>query len=560
MSNQPADQKGGGIRLPPISFLGGLNSNSTANSTSSQSVTEPTTSRLGSSGFQLPRLGHEQLERIKMEGEEHQPLLQRAVYNLPTPMPLGIDVRRQNLSNEDQGQDPYSQPQELYQQPQEPPLVSKTSQVSSTDSQDIKKAKEERKRRNKEKRDKDKLLKLQQQSLQEQQYDLDRRQVVEEHERYTRGTKDSASELRPDSPVLVSQPGKHSYDDTHEERIPFKRQVTTINNLPVLEDAEIFPRRHLGSILYQQFPTKTSVVRKLRLSKDHEHRLQEDDLEYKLYLLNNKTYLKNKPAKIINLLPPYLKYYINSLVDIKISHKDLIANENVYKRSIWGTDVYTDDSDIVAMLYHCGIIHSKSPFGELNEASIIPRTPGNRLDLESVQNSRDPYTRSEGGDLTVTLLILPALNNYQGSFRNNYNSRSWMSTHDGGSIAIYNVKWCNLGDSYQDNNYLDIKRVALTDNALMRLQVQEDEKLARHISKDPNWTVQGSNVDRLLNDWNFDKSVLKSFFAADQDSKRQDQGNDTTILLNQTTQIHHTDDTTIQDITKHDDTTIDDHQ
>lgn len=51
------------------------------------------------------------------------------------------------------------------------------------------------------------------------------------------------------------------------------------------------------------------------------------------------------------ILPP-LEFHENGILEVWISSKHLTWNNNKVKsRFLWGTDVYTDDSDVVAGKY-----------------------------------------------------------------------------------------------------------------------------------------------------------------------------------------------------------------
>lgn len=144
---------------------------------------------------------------------------------------------------------------------------------------------------------------------------------------------------------------------------------------------------------------------------------------------------------------PELRSLINCILTVRIAQKFLVAKNNpnlsVLKRRLWGTDIYTDDSDVVAVLKHCGFVKDRGDetYLQLNEdlksllgeEEIKEYTPGNtELSVERKENG--------SGDVEVDLLILPTLRKYCGSFRNGINSRSW-NGHDGVSIAVHSVRF-----------------------------------------------------------------------------------------------------------------------
>lgn len=127
------------------------------------------------------------------------------------------------------------------------------------------------------------------------------------------------------------------------------------------------------------------------------------------------------------------------------------SQASLAKRKLWGTDVYTDDSDILAMCVHAGWI----------EGPRIPHVPewlagggtsgvsrawldlGKQLDEAPVQDSPQ-HTETPAGtatcDLSVVLRIAPKLILYKGCHRGGIQSRSWGNTHDGVSLVVESVE------------------------------------------------------------------------------------------------------------------------
>ncbi|CAI2168324.1 12292_t:CDS:2 [Funneliformis geosporum] len=113
------------------------------------------------------------------------------------------------------------------------------------------------------------------------------------------------------------------------------------------------------------------------------------------------------------ILPP-LEFHENGLLEIWIESKYLTwFNEKVRTHALWGTDVYTDDSDVVAVLIHTG---HYTPPPSLSEWT--PDYPDH--------------------DLCVTIRVLPKLVQYTSTIRDGYKSRSW-GNHHGVSYKIERV-------------------------------------------------------------------------------------------------------------------------
>ncbi|POG81247.1 hypothetical protein GLOIN_2v1470889 [Rhizophagus irregularis DAOM 181602=DAOM 197198] len=121
------------------------------------------------------------------------------------------------------------------------------------------------------------------------------------------------------------------------------------------------------------------------------------------------------------ILPP-LEFHENGLLEIWIESKYLTwFNEKVRKHFLWGTDVYSDDSDVVAVLIHTG--HYTPP------PSISEWTPN--------------YPNH---DLCVTIRVLPKLVQYTSTVREGYKSRSW-GNHHGVSYKIESVRKMKKGEA-----------------------------------------------------------------------------------------------------------------
>ncbi|GAQ81795.1 hypothetical protein KFL_000910150 [Klebsormidium nitens] len=97
-----------------------------------------------------------------------------------------------------------------------------------------------------------------------------------------------------------------------------------------------------------------------------------------------------------------------NLVEVRIPPEAItLANKQVRVRQLWGTDVYTDDSDLVAVLMHTGYY-----------------TPSNAPPPPSV------------AELRVVVRLLPAQEGYPSSARNNMRSRAWAAAKGGCSFRV----------------------------------------------------------------------------------------------------------------------------
>ncbi|KAJ3367600.1 hypothetical protein GGF31_007413 [Allomyces arbusculus] len=113
-------------------------------------------------------------------------------------------------------------------------------------------------------------------------------------------------------------------------------------------------------------------------------------------------------------LLPLLDRHVNATFTVRVARAFLAyENPRVRKRAVWGTGIYTDDSDLVAMLLHSGALALPDPTADI----LKPRTVT---------------------DLDVTLRVYPRLAFYPGSLHHGVHSRDWRH-HDGVSLAIESV-------------------------------------------------------------------------------------------------------------------------
>ncbi|WWD07445.1 hypothetical protein V865_005544 [Kwoniella europaea PYCC6329] len=102
---------------------------------------------------------------------------------------------------------------------------------------------------------------------------------------------------------------------------------------------------------------------------------------------------------------------------------DNVICGNVSKeRKIWGTDVYTDDSDLGLILVHAGWLRwSKSISSP----------------VEVQKKGRNPRDQDV---INVTVRLVPRLIRYTATERNGVRTRNWGNGHDGSSIVVERVE------------------------------------------------------------------------------------------------------------------------
>ncbi|GEQ69514.1 hypothetical protein JCM33374_g3186 [Metschnikowia sp. JCM 33374] len=230
----------------------------------------------------------------------------------------------------------------------------------------------------------------------------------------------------------------------HSSRIKRQKKVMLRNRIYDQLEKNFPQRRHLGTIVYN--PTTTWDT----LQIEQLHGLLDHDFE-RLSCIRDE--FRSRKAEIshaektayIPVIPPLSGTYINNFLEVKIPYKyikefrqSLSQGKAERKRKLWGgyAGIYTDDSDLLYVLCHLGLFNGQLDLTECNSnwvASDLTRPASTHRDSDGVELL----------DLSVTLLLLPSLNQYHGFYRNGLNSRSWLDngSHGGLSFGVYNVKW-----------------------------------------------------------------------------------------------------------------------
>lgn len=159
--------------------------------------------------------------------------------------------------------------------------------------------------------------------------------------------------------------------------------------------------------------------------------------------------------------------------------------EITLRRAVWGTDVYTDDSDVVAACVHGGWIRGEWP--EDVDVDLLGLDEGVDVDAKDTKSDKDvkgskkgrgkegpepkqepefldappktgPVAVPKDRDMHVTVLILPKLEKYTSTVRFGIKSREWggklgrdgqRSSHDGLSFMIKSVRFVTNGAGAQ---------------------------------------------------------------------------------------------------------------
>ncbi|KAL6717322.1 hypothetical protein ACLMJK_005237 [Lecanora helva] len=222
-----------------------------------------------------------------------------------------------------------------------------------------------------------------------------------------------------------SQAHHHHTSQSHDKtpRVP----TVDTNSAPIMDSVRDLPRRHLGSILYSSslhFSTSST-------SDDSQH--ASTSLPYTI------PRCEGKENHTLTVRIP--RFYLS---------KD--GRRRVCKlRAVWGTGIYSDDSDPLAAAIHAGWIRGEWEDGV--DFSMLQINASDDFETkETIFTSppTGPLTPVPDKDLHLTLLILPTLQQYTSSVAYGIKSRYWGDDHDGMSYRVEKIAWvdeqCSRGE------------------------------------------------------------------------------------------------------------------
>lgn len=207
------------------------------------------------------------------------------------------------------------------------------------------------------------------------------------------------------------------------------RETQTVVNIePVRSSVAHLPRYHLGSTLYAP-----------RIGMPATHASME----------SAKFGYTSTPQPL-----PRFEGKANCTFTVRVPRYRIDAarrEEICARRALWGTGIYTDDSDPVAAAIHSGYL--RGSWGDDVDESILDleikdtyqhAPPPSAEERESDQ-PRLPPVPPRDKDAHITLLILPKLEQYDSTVLFGIKSRTWDRSHDGMSFQILHVDWVEEG-------------------------------------------------------------------------------------------------------------------
>ncbi|KAI4599023.1 hypothetical protein KJ359_002440 [Pestalotiopsis sp. 9143b] len=218
--------------------------------------------------------------------------------------------------------------------------------------------------------------------------------------------------------------------------VVFTKPKKTVSSQLVLDSVAHKPRKHLGDILYEPY-----------IKADH-------------FRTHSKGGFRTKPKPLPR---DQITDNENSTLTVKIHRRHLephCREELTRNRAVWGTDVYTDDSDVIAACIHAGWFRGEWADDVDTSLLGLERTPpkgkgrgtsaGEKgpQDILTSPPATGPMHVPLDRDLHVTILVLPNLVKYAGSTRFGIMSREFggsykgrKSIHDGLSFKIEQIRW-----------------------------------------------------------------------------------------------------------------------
>lgn len=222
---------------------------------------------------------------------------------------------------------------------------------------------------------------------------------------------------------------------------------TVVSSKAVLESLSHKPRHHLGDFVYETEIKTGRLVPRASTCRGFSSTPKPLPLER----------IKGKENSTLTIKVPRI-------------HLTPVAREEITARAfLWGTDVYTDDSDPVAACIHAGWIMGEWTedvdtgmlslhVGDGVKESKKPKMPA-ELSSEGIISSvpkSGPMPIPADRDLHINVLIVPRLLKYGGCTRYGLTSREFggefgsrHAVHDGVSYMIESIRWVANGGQSQ---------------------------------------------------------------------------------------------------------------
>lgn len=244
----------------------------------------------------------------------------------------------------------------------------------------------------------------------------------------------------------------HPHGSRHPSQAPqviIPKPKLVVKNKALMDSIAYLPHKHLGHIMYEATLTPGDPP-----SLEHAHGLPRRGFSSNSKPIP-KDLIEGKEGCRLTVRVP--RIYLGHTA----------REEITARRAVWGTDVYTDDSDVVASCIHAGWIQGAWP--EEIDISALDLIVNGATSGDEMPNGKKINGRAKGGkkedivledppksgpkvppkdrDMYVTICILPALEKYASTIRWGMKSREWKDTHDGLSFMIESVRFMSGVDT-----------------------------------------------------------------------------------------------------------------
>ena len=247
---------------------------------------------------------------------------------------------------------------------------------------------------------------------------------------YKTDLEELAAAQRRSTPVSLTNFSRTPAITTRYEPQPTTITRKTIKVSNVVAQTLRKPRRHLGSFRYD-----ANIVR----SDQYDDQDQDSEL-----LLSPKLLASFSADE-----------HLNCTYNIHVSKNWLQEKERhliTSSRHLWGTAIYSDDTDPVAAAMHMGWIQPEFLGVDEMLLSKIIAEQNAKVDISNkeLRPPSKPIKVPKGKDIKITCVVMPQLERYDDSIRFGLQSRLWPgesehTPHDGVSFSILKVEVVDIG-------------------------------------------------------------------------------------------------------------------
>ena len=239
---------------------------------------------------------------------------------------------------------------------------------------------------------------------------------------------------------------KQAAPTTEKAPPPPRMPRTIITNTAVLSAVQNHPRHHLGSAVYAPTISPSAISTSLTSKIDN--------------LAGSYAIPTQFGKENCTLTVRVPRFYL--------THSNLL--HTTARRAVWGTDIYTDDSDPLCAAIHAGWIRGAWPAAvdvnmlepDLKNVSLATKV----IDMKDVAleapPTDSPLIVPKGKDMYITILILPALQYYASRVVHGLKSRAWGTDHDGLSFKIEKIAFLDGGEGTGEEKSATIRKERLT--------------------------------------------------------------------------------------------------